>query len=86
VQNVLDATGDLSVVKSKKNSTSGPFHKYAFNFVYNAAGAVTSMELGNLRYESTVFDSRLQPTQIALGTTKTGASSYDLLRRIGFPE
>ncbi|MBK9156423.1 MAG: hypothetical protein IPM25_19815 [Chloracidobacterium sp.] len=80
VQNVLDANGDLSVVKSKKNSTSGPFHKYAFNFVYNAAGAVTSMELGNLRYESTVFNSRLQPTQIALGTTKTGASSYDLLK------
>lgn len=69
VQNVLDASGDLAVVKSKKNATSGPYHNYAFNFIYNAAGAVTSMELGNLRYESTVFNSRLQPTQIALGTT-----------------
>src|SRR5690606_25547984 len=38
-------------------------------FTYNAAGAVTSMQLGNFRWESTQFNSRLQPTQIALGTT-----------------
>ncbi len=42
---------------------------YAQNFTYNAAGAVTSMQLGNGRWESTQFNSRLQPTQIALGVT-----------------
>ncbi len=46
-------------------------------FTYNAAGAVTSMQLGNGRWESTQFNSRLQPTQIALGAT-TGAT--DLLK------
>src|SRR5690606_8844915 len=35
----------------------------------NAAGAVMSMQLGNFRWESTQFNSRLQPTQIALGAT-----------------
>jgi RHS repeat-associated protein len=80
VRNVLDANGDLAKVQSKKNSTSGSLYNYAFNFAYNAAGAVTSMELGNGRFESITFNSRLQPTQIALGTTTTSASSYDLLK------
>ena len=38
------------------------------------------MQLGNGRWESTVFNSRLQPTQIALGSTGTGAQAYDLLK------
>ena len=33
------------------------------------ATAVTSMQLGNGRWESTKFNERLQPTQIALGKT-----------------
>ncbi len=70
VKNVLDSNGELETVKSKKNSSFG-FFDYAKNFNYNAAGAVTSMQLGNGRWESTVFNSRLQPTQIALGTTQS---------------
>jgi RHS repeat-associated protein len=35
------------------------------------------MQLGNGRWESTVFNSRLQPTQIALGTVQNG---YDKLK------
>lgn len=76
VKNVLDANGDLSIVESKKNSAAGYWH-YADSFTYNAAGAVTSMQLGNGRWESTVFNSRLQPTQIALGTTN---AATDLLK------
>lgn len=38
------------------------------------------MQLGNGVRQSTQFNSRLQPTQIALRTTKTGASSSDLLK------
>ncbi len=68
VKNVLDNDGDLETVKSKKNSNFG-FFDYSKNFTYNAAGAVASMQLGNGRWESTVFNSRLQPTQIALGAT-----------------
>lgn len=76
VKNVLDADGDLSVVESKKNSSSG-YWSYANSLTYNAAGAVTSMQLGNGRWESTIFNSRLQPTQIALGTIQSG---YDKLK------
>ncbi len=76
VQNTLDADGALEMVKSRKNTNHGYF-SYANNFSYNAAGAVTSMQLGNGRWESTVFNSKLQPTQIALGTVQNG---HDQLR------
>jgi hypothetical protein len=69
VKNVLDNDGDLSIVQSKKNANSG-FFNYAKNFTYTSAGAVSSMQLGNNRWESTQFNSRLQPTQIALGRRK----------------
>ena len=71
VKNVLDSSGDLSIVQSSKNGVSGYFN-YAKSFTYTAAGAVSSMQLGNGKWESTVFNNRLQPTQIALGTTNSG--------------
>ncbi|PYT00375.1 MAG: hypothetical protein DMF63_07330 [Acidobacteria bacterium] len=36
------------------------------------------MQLGNGRWESTTFNSRLQPTQIALGTTQAATNLLDL--------
>ncbi len=80
VKNVIDNNGDLSMVQSARclDSTPGTnaactaeagLWNYAKNFTYNPAGAVTSMQLGNNRWESTQFNSRLQPTQIALGVT-----------------
>ena len=51
---------------------------YASHFTYNAVGAVTSMQLGNGRWESTTFNSRLQPTQIALGATQGATNLLDL--------
>ncbi len=87
VKNVIDNNGDLSMVQSARCSEitgvnasctdRHGFFNYARNFSYNAAGAVTSMQLGNGRWESTQFNSRLQPTQIALGATN-GAT--DLLK------
>ena len=48
VKNTLDADGGLALVQSKK--TSSDFYRpYASNLVYNAAGAVTAMRLGNGR-------------------------------------
>lgn len=79
VQNTLDASGDLEMVTSRKNANSG-YWAYANNFTYNAAGAVTSMQLGNGAWESTVFNSRLQPEHIYLGTTATGTQAYDKLK------
>ena len=68
VKNVLDSDGELATVQSKKNANHA-FWNYANHFSYSTAGAVTSMQLGNGRWESTQFNSRLQPTQIGLGTT-----------------
>ena len=76
VRNVLDTTGDLSIVESKKNSSSGFWH-YADSFSYTAAGAVSSMQLGNGHWESTHYNNRLQPDQIYLGTAPSGS---DLLK------
>lgn len=73
----LDADGDLARVQSKKNTNSG-FWNYADNFSYTAAGAVKSMQLGNGKWESAVFNARLQPTQIALGTTQGGTDKLKL--------
>lgn len=76
VKNTLDASGDLEMVTSRKNANAG-YWAYANNFTYNAAGAVISMQLGNGTWESTAFNSILQPEQIALGTVQNG---YDKLK------
>jgi YD repeat-containing protein len=68
VKNVIDNNGYLSMVQSRKSPNHG-YWNYVQNFTYNAGGAVNSMQLGNGRWESTQFNSRLQPTQIALGVT-----------------
>ena len=77
VKNVLNSNGDLSIVQSKKNSNMG-YWNYADSFTYTAAGAVSSMQLGNGKWESTTFNSRLQPTQIALGTTQGATDKLKL--------
>jgi hypothetical protein len=80
VRNTLDARGGLAEVESRKNSASA-YWSYANSFTYNAAGAVTAMRLGNGLWESTAFNARLQPTQIALGnmpgTTNLLKLDYD---------
>jgi len=65
------------MVQSKKNQNAG-FWNYASNFTYTASGAVSSMQLGNGLWESTAFNSRLQPTQIALGTIQNGTDKLKL--------
>lgn len=67
VKNTLDNSGDLQQVQSRE--VNDTFRNYANGFVYAASGAVTSMRLGNGKFESTQFNSRLQPTQISLGSS-----------------
>ncbi|MEW6126594.1 MAG: hypothetical protein AB1757_06100 [Acidobacteriota bacterium] len=45
---------------------------------YTAHGAVSAMQLGNGKWEHTSFNSRLQPTQIGLGTTAADSSLLQL--------
>ncbi len=75
VKNVLDNSGNLSIVQSKKNSSAGYWH-YADSFTYNASGAVTKMQLGNGLWETSQFSSRMQPIQLALGVTPTDTSRW----------
>jgi RHS repeat-associated protein len=77
VTNTFDNDGQLSNVSSKANLTATP-RTYANSFIYTTHGAVSSMRLGNGRFESTVFNSRLQPTQIALGTSANNTSLLKL--------
>ena len=77
VKNVLDSDGDLAKVQSKKTQNAS-FWNYAQNFTYTAGGAMSSMQLGNTRWESTTFNSRLQPTQIALGTSQNATNLLKL--------
>jgi len=67
VKNTINADGELAQVQSKKNSTVGYF-TYADAFRYNAAGAVTKMQLGNGHWETAVYNERQQVTQIGLGS------------------
>jgi len=76
VKNTLDVDSDLQQVQSKKANDT--FRNYANSFNYTASGAVSSMQLGNFKWESTVFNSRLQPTQIALGSTQNATNLLDL--------
>ena len=75
VKNTLSNDGNLSQVQSKKANDT--FKNYANSFNYTAAGAVSSMHLGNGKWENTSFNSRLQPTQIGLGSS---ATSQNLLK------
>ncbi len=77
VKNVLDNNGDLAIVQTKKNSGYG-FWNYADSFNYTAAGAVSSVQLGNFRWESAQFNSRVQPTRLALGSTQSATNILKL--------
>jgi RHS repeat-associated protein len=75
VKNTLDIDGDLAQVQSKK--LNGTLQNHANAFTYTSAGAVSSLRLGNGKFENTTFNSRLQPTQIGLGSS---ATSQNLLK------
>jgi YD repeat-containing protein len=50
---------------------------------YAAHGAVSVMKLGNGLWEHTNFNTRLQPTEIGLGTTSTNSSTMGLTYNYG---
>ena len=81
VRNTLNADADLSQVETKPSG--GSYATRASNFVYSAAGGVSSLQLGNSKYETTQFNSRLQPTQIGLGTSTTDTSLLKLVYDYG---
>jgi RHS repeat-associated protein len=76
VTNSFDVDGKLASVASQlPNQTS---RTYANAFTYTSHGAVSSMRLGNGKWESTSFNSRLQPIQIGLGSSANNTSLLKL--------
>jgi RHS repeat-associated protein len=72
VRSTTNTDGRLSDVSSKKIGQTN-FQSHADNFAYSPHGAVSQMRLGNGNWESMQFNIRLQPSQVALGTS-AGAS------------
>jgi RHS repeat-associated protein len=77
VKNTLAVDGKLSQVQSSKSNVQG-LKLYANAFTYTSAGAVSSMRLGNGKFENTTFNSRLQPIQIGLGSSTTNQNLLKL--------
>ncbi|HEY9401489.1 MAG TPA: hypothetical protein VIQ24_02260, partial [Pyrinomonadaceae bacterium] len=77
-----DADGDLSEAAGKRNAVDTP-KLYASEFSYTAAGAVEQMHLGNGLWEKTVYNSRLQVTQMGLGTAAGNTSLLKLEMNYG---
>jgi hypothetical protein len=67
-----DSAGRLSGVSGTADKS------YANSFSYMAAGAIGVMKLGNDLWEHTLFNSRLQPREIGLGTSSTDSSKLKL--------
>jgi len=80
IETEYDAAGRIAGVKRQTNGT----YYYAGGsagtsaMIYAAHGVVASMRLGNGRIERTTFNSRLQPTQIALDSNTVGSNTLQL--------
>ena len=74
VKNNFQTDGDLSKVETMPSG--GNYATRADNFAYTAADAVFSMMLGNSKWETAQFNSRLQPTQLGLGTSMMDQSLW----------
>lgn len=72
-----DSDGRLEDVTTKKVGQTS-FHLSANNIAYAASGAVSSMRLGNGLWESALVNSRLQITQIGLGTSNGATNLWKL--------
>lgn len=76
VSTSFDVAGRVSQVSGTKAGEAAK--TYASSFGYSPHGAVSSMKLGNNLWEHTLFNSRLQPREIGLGTSSTDSSKLRL--------
>ncbi|MCW5957365.1 MAG: RHS repeat protein [Pyrinomonadaceae bacterium] len=75
VKNDFESDGDLLKVTSQKNSSS-VYTPYASNFSYTASGGISQMRLGNGRWETAKFNTRMQVTELGLGNGPADASLW----------
>ena len=74
VKNDFESDGDASRIYGRADANS-PERTYAKSFQYTADGKIESLQLGNDLWEKARFNTRMQPTEIALGH---GPNSGDL--------
>lgn len=74
IRNDYQKDGNLSKISGLRNGLSKTM---ASDFIYNAAGFTERMRFGNGRWENTSYNSRLQITQIGLGTGANDASLFE---------
>lgn len=81
VTSSYDAVGRLSAVSGQKTGEANK--TYVSQLSYAASGAVKDLQLGNGLWEQTILNSRLQPTEIRLGTLKGGIDRLKLTYAYG---
>jgi RHS repeat-associated protein len=86
ITHTYDPAGRLASVAGQKANQSATL--YVSQVSYTAHGAVASQKLGNStagqeRWEHTLFNSRLQPVEIGLGSTVTSAELLKLSYQYG---
>jgi RHS repeat-associated protein len=74
VSNSYRADGELSQVGA---SSGGQNKVYVSNIAYHNSGSIAAMQMGNGLWETTQLNSRLQLTQVGLGTS---TANQDLLK------
>jgi len=82
VKNEFESDGDLAKVSSKKN-LGGVFTPFVSNFSYTAAGGITQMKLGNGKFETAKFNSRLQVIELGLGASAADAGLWKTIYEYG---
>lgn len=72
-----DSAGRIAGVKNQPGGfyyAGAPSSDSTNRIQYRASGVMSAMKLGNGKWEHTSLNARLQPTQIALGTSSTDSS------------
>jgi RHS repeat-associated protein len=72
IETEYDAGGRIAGVKNQANYYAGAAPSSSNRIQYTAHGAVSDLRLGNGLWEHTLFNNRLQPYEIGLGTAKGG--------------
>ncbi len=66
------------MAKIETQVAGNPYQTRADNFSYSAHGAIKHLQIGNGLWESAVFNSRLQVTQLGFGNSPTDTSLWKL--------
>jgi hypothetical protein len=76
VKNTFETDGDLSMIETK--IAAGAYQMRAQNLGYTSSGVLEKLQIGNGLWETAQLNSRLQVTQLGLGTSPTDTSVWRL--------